>query len=272
MHRPDRRARVHTATAGVTRRRVVIGDVHGELEKLAVLLSDARIVDVDLNWSAGDTELWFMGDFVDRGPDGIGVVELVMRLEREAADAGGKVGSVLGNHELMLVSAQRFGFKHGGGPGGSFLLDWLYNGGRDTDIQRLTLTQSDWLLALPALALVDHTLLVHADAAFYFRYGNSIEEVNSNVRAVLQGDHPRRWDRLLGEFAERRAFERRKTVERFLRTYGGTRIVHGHTPIPYVARVEPAEVRGPLVYAGGVCVNVDGGMYAGGPGFVYELP
>jgi len=26
------------------------------------------------------------------------------------------------------------------------------------------------------------------------------------------------------------------------------------------------------VYAGGLCVNVDSGMYLGGPGFVYRLP
>jgi len=30
------------------------------------------------------------------------------------------------------------------------------------------------------------------------------------------------------------------------------------------------QVTEPLVYAGGLCVNVDGGMYRGGPGFVYR--
>ena len=34
----------------------------------------------------------------------------------------------------------------------------------------------------------------------------------------------------------------------------------------------PEDVREPLVYSRGRCVNVDGGMYLGGPGFVYQLP
>jgi len=27
-----------------------------------------------------------------------------------------------------------------------------------------------------------------------------------------------------------------------------------------------------LIYAGGLCINLDGGMYLDGPGFVYQLP
>ena len=40
-------------------------------------------------------------------------------------------------------------------------------------------------------------------------------------------------------------------VDALLERFGGTRIVHGHTPIASVRGVDPREVTGPLVYAGG---------------------
>jgi hypothetical protein len=58
----------------------------------------------------------------------------------------------------------------------------------------------------------------------------------------------------------------------FLELFGGRQIVHGHSPISSITRQPPSEIREALVYAGGLCVDVDGGMYRGGPGFVYRLP
>src|SRR5262245_42135776 len=69
-------------------------DVHGGLEALVDLLRDARLLDAALRWSGGDARVWFVGDLVDRGPDGIGAVDLVRRLEQE-----GDVHCLLGNHE-----------------------------------------------------------------------------------------------------------------------------------------------------------------------------
>ncbi len=59
-------------------------------------------------------------------------------------------------------------------------------------------------------------------------------------------------------------------AHQILRLFGGTKIIHGHTPIQYIAdTLAPTE---PFVYLNGLCVNVDGGMYLGGSGFVYRLP
>jgi hypothetical protein len=80
----------------------VIGDIHGQLQKLTKLLRDARLIDSSLAWSGGNATIWFMGDFVDRGPDGIAVIDLVMRLQQEAARAGGSICSILGNHEMLF--------------------------------------------------------------------------------------------------------------------------------------------------------------------------
>jgi hypothetical protein len=218
-----------------------------------------------------------MGDFFDRGPEGIEVVELVMRLQSEAAAVGGHVESLLGNHEVVLLAAKRFGMKSTTGPGGNFIADWQYNGGIDSDKDRLTLQHIDWISNLPAMALVNDWLFVHADATFYTSYGSSIVEVNQSFKTLLQGSDSYAWDELLGEFSRRREFgydstSLNETTKELLNIYGGQKILHGHTPICHLLGQTPELVTTAYTYAGERCVNVDGGMYLGGPGFVYELP
>ena len=63
-----------------------VSDIHGHPEKLAKALWTAGLTDAEGNWSGQDVRLWFLGDFFDRGPDGIGVLALVRRLAAQAAD------------------------------------------------------------------------------------------------------------------------------------------------------------------------------------------
>ena len=87
----------------------VIGDIHGQFDRLIALLHAAGLISADLHWSGGRAALWFMGDFFDRGPDGVSAVELVIRLQHEAAQVGGRVNSLMGNHEPLIMSARLFG-------------------------------------------------------------------------------------------------------------------------------------------------------------------
>lgn len=80
---------------------VVFADVHGAYDSLVTLLRETGVVDESLHWSAGKAHLVGLGDLVDRGPDSRKVIELLMRLEGEAAAAGGAVHQLLGNHEVM---------------------------------------------------------------------------------------------------------------------------------------------------------------------------
>jgi hypothetical protein len=73
----------------------IIGDVHGHLKKLVKLLQDTQLIDAEHSWKAGTASLWFIGDLVDRGPEGIAVLDLVMRLQSEAGTVGGSVASLL---------------------------------------------------------------------------------------------------------------------------------------------------------------------------------
>ena len=82
---------------------VAFADVHGAYSELTILLKKAGVVDQDLRWSAGRTHVVSLGDLLDRGADSRKVMDLLMRLQQEAAAAGGQLHVVLGNHEAMNV-------------------------------------------------------------------------------------------------------------------------------------------------------------------------
>ncbi len=105
----------------------VVGDVHGHRDVLAGLLRDSGLVDAAERWRGGDARLWLLGDLVDRGPDGIGAIDLVRRLERESA---GAVRCLLGNHEVLLLAVHRFAAEETVVPGQSYHDLWKLNGGR----------------------------------------------------------------------------------------------------------------------------------------------
>lgn len=253
----------------------IIGDVHGQLKKLTKLLRDAHLVEDRLSWRGGSSVLWFIGDLVDRGPDSIAVMDLVMRLQIEASYAGGRVGCLLGNHELLMLGAYRFG-RRSTGLGSNFITKWKQNGGNRKDLGELTIQHLDWLMQLPALARAENRLLLHADAPFYIRHGHTIDEVNTRLKSLLQKSDALAWEELIEDFARRGAFASGTVGEEFARrlltTYGGEQLVHGHTPIHAFTHEAPRNVIKPLIYASNQCVNVDGGMFLGGPGFIYELP
>ncbi|WP_329134071.1 metallophosphoesterase [Streptomyces sp. NBC_01476] len=267
----------------------VVGDVHGYLTELLDALHEVGLVDEDGHWSAGSARLWFLGDFTDRGPDGIGVIELVMQLSAEAAAAGGYCRALMGNHELLLLGAHRFGDTPVNSPGGtaSFLAAWRLNGGQPSDMERLEDRHLTWISRLDAAHLTDGHLLLHSDTTAYLEYGSSIEEMNDAVTGVLQrSDADECWD-LFRKFTKRFAFrgdEGPTAARELLGAYGGTRVVHGHSPIPYLlgevggeyVAVDGEEraqaVRGPMVYAENLAVAMDGGVTMDGRLLVAQLP
>ncbi|HEY4387178.1 MAG TPA: metallophosphoesterase family protein [Ktedonobacteraceae bacterium] len=252
----------------------VIGDIHGQLKKLIYLLQQAHLIDADLSWSGGQAALWFVGDFVDRGPDGIAVVDLVMRLQKEADEAGGQVSSLLGNHEMLILAAYRFG-RRSTGLGSNFISRWKRNGGIHKDIASLNQQHLEWLAALPPMAVFQDTLLMHADASFYVKYGRSVKEVNETIGKLLRRSDALSWEDLLDEFSRRGVFISSiggtDYARRYLDIFGGKQLLHGHTPINLMRNCQPKKVTEAFVYADGLCINVDGGMFLGGPGFVYQI-
>ena len=85
------------------RRRIVVGDIHGELDGLKEILIHAGIIDRNRVWVGGDTILIQTGDVIDRGPRSRGAVSLLRRLQQDAVASSGNVVRCCGNHELMLL-------------------------------------------------------------------------------------------------------------------------------------------------------------------------
>lgn len=83
-----------------TERVVAVGDVHGGYERLLAILREAGLIDARRRWRGGRAILVQTGDLLDRGPDSREILDLLRRLERDAARAGGRVHALLGNHEV----------------------------------------------------------------------------------------------------------------------------------------------------------------------------
>lgn len=84
---------------------VALSDIHGAHPAFATTLKGAGVIDDQQNWVGGTTHLVIVGDILDRGPDSRRSMDLLMQLEQQAADAGGRVHVLIGNHEAMNLIA-----------------------------------------------------------------------------------------------------------------------------------------------------------------------
>lgn len=108
-----------------TRRIIVLGDIHGDIKLAYKLLKIGKVISVDSNknikWIGGDTVVVQVGDQIDRcrpysinslkcnmagstkddEASDVKILELFTELHYKAKEHGGKVISLLGNHELM---------------------------------------------------------------------------------------------------------------------------------------------------------------------------
>ncbi len=82
---------------------VAIGDVHGDFDDFVAILRRTGLIDSQNHWTGGKTTFVQVGDLLDRGPKPREVMDLMMALEKEAVQAGGRVVSLLGNHEIMNI-------------------------------------------------------------------------------------------------------------------------------------------------------------------------
>lgn len=94
-------AAVHVAAQSSPGRVLAIGDIHGAYDEFVIILKRAGLINDALAWSGGRATLVQTGDYTDRGTDVRKVMDLLMRLERQARSAGGRIVTLLGNHEVM---------------------------------------------------------------------------------------------------------------------------------------------------------------------------
>lgn len=246
----------------------VAADIHGHRAEFRAALVEGGLADRDGRWTGGSARLWLLGDYVDRGPDGLGVIDDIQALAGGATAAGGEVVALLGNHEVQLLAAHHFGTAPVDGldePGG-FRGGWARYGGREHDLDRLTAGYRDWMSALPAVALVDDFLLVHSDTLRYLDFGSTVAEINTTVAGLLAHPDAAAWVGFTDRMSDRGAFrsDDGAAVSRLLDALGGTVLVHGHSTLTKYFGVSPAAVTAAVRYGGGRIVAVDGGVYEGG--------
>lgn len=88
----------HLPAAG---RIVAIGDLHGDLESTRAAFRLGGAIDEQDRWIGGDLVVVQTGDQLDRGDQEQDILDLLDRLQKEAAAAGGALYILNGNHELM---------------------------------------------------------------------------------------------------------------------------------------------------------------------------
>lgn len=186
------------------RRRIAIGDVHGCMHTLKYL------TEYKLRIQPGDT-VYFLGDYVDRGPDSKGVIDYILDLK----NSGVQVEALKGNHEDMMLRALKNPLDE---------LDiWVMNGGRQT-LESYGLQDVPWNEISPDLFDPTHIgflnglkhyirtkdfYLVHAGLNFY-------------ADDPLKDTHSMMWQR--DTYVDELFLQHRK-------------VIHGHTPVP-LSRIE----------------------------------
>lgn len=87
----------------------IIGDIHGQADKLEALLAQLGYQHRHGAWCHSGRQVLFVGDFVDRGPAQVRSVDIVRRMVE-----AGSAQAVLGNHELNAIAWHTPDPKHPG--------------------------------------------------------------------------------------------------------------------------------------------------------------
>ena len=201
---PTPKAKASTAPETPTRypapeRLVAFGDVHGDMQALQGALKLAGVVDEAGHWSGGKTVVVQTGDVLDRGDDERAMLDLISRLEKEAAAAGGALIALNGNHETMNVALDLRYVTPGG------FEDFADGAGADLNAPALADFQPDKRGRVAAfapggpyakvmahhnvMAIVGESVFVHGGVLpAVVKYG--LERLNAETRAWMWGEGP----------------------------------------------------------------------------------
>jgi serine/threonine protein phosphatase 1 len=174
----------------------VISDIHGDFDRFIRMLNL-------INFKESET-LYVLGDCIDRGRDGIKILQYIMRTPN--------IELLWGNHEKMMMDCIEDSSDE------YRELNWMYNGGAQTYINFNLLPKDeetrlcDFIKSLPYYKIVDKFILCHAGV----RVPDNSSQLE--VEAILENQDT---DDILWIKEE---FYTKKAV------YGYT-VIFGHTPV-----------------------------------------
>jgi serine/threonine protein phosphatase 1 len=177
----------------------VIGDIHGCCNTFKKLLTELAIQKSD--------EIYCIGDYVDRGNDSKGVIDLIINLRIK----GYQIHTLRGNHEQMMLDSTIDEER---------LFHWLQNGGIETlnsfgisSVNELSHEYLTFLNQTKFFIATDKYIFVHAGLNF------RIEDPFKDKEAML-------WTR--DEY-----FDKSKINNRM--------VIHGHTPLPFKTLIKQSK-------------------------------
>lgn len=182
--------------------RWIIPDIHGHARTLRILIEN------QLKPSKSD-QLYFLGDYIDRGPDSKGVIDYIMNLQKEGYD----VHRLKGNHEDLCIKSYEadqkrlfLGAKH------KEQKEWEAVGATETlksfgvkHPREIPKEYIEWMNSCIYYAELENYILVHAG-------------MNFNIDDPYQDTHSMMWTR--------------RFQVNFEKSHG-KKIIHGHIPVDY---------------------------------------
>lgn len=172
-----------------------IGDVQGCYQPLRRLLAQPAL---QADWENPQSQLWFAGDLINRGPNSLATLRHIMSL-------GDRAVCVLGNHDLNLLGV----FAGLRKPGKTDTLDDILNA---PDVEALI----RWIRHRPLAHYAYGHLMVHAGVYYKWDAKKTIalaQEVSDALKSdnwathlkKMYGNTPNRWRNSLKGSARRRA-------------------------------------------------------------------
>lgn len=174
-----------------------IGDIHARLD-----LVQAALEAIAVRAAGRRHRLIFLGDYIDRGPEARGVVDLMLELQRDP-----RVVCLKGNHEALMVKALAGGrgldFRRWMEAGGQSTLESYGASDRESAMAAVPDHHLRWMAALPLTSGDGHRVYVHAGLMPNTPLERQTEETCLWIRERFLRAGPRQFD---------------------------THVVHGHTP------------------------------------------
>lgn len=180
------------------RNRWVIPDIHGHLKTLKYMIEDR------LDVTKSDV-VYFLGDYIDRGPDSKGVIDYIMSMQ----NAGYEVHCLRGNHEDYCLKAWNADKKRFLGRS-SIEKEWRKNGAQNTlssfNVKRprnIDQRYIEWMNNTKYYIELEDYILVHAG-------------LNCSIDNPFEDTKSMMWIR-----------DFKVDVNKI----GGKKVIHGHVPV-----------------------------------------
>lgn len=157
-----------------------LSDIHGQHDVFIHILKSHHIVDEDLNWSFGDGHFVITGDIFDRGPQVLETLWFIYDLEKQAAQQGGKVHYLLGNHEYMVLRGDTR-YLHKNHLKTSELLNAEYKTLFDTNT-----VLGQWIRSKSTIIKINRSLFLHGGLSHAFLEQNlDLDKANEHFRDTI---------------------------------------------------------------------------------------